>query len=112
MGSYMSKIDLEDAFKHFAVRKQDWELLSSTWYDTEDQVCYYVDLVLPSGLRSSPKLFNDFADGLEYIMKNRGASSIVHYFDDFFTCDTDLISVGRIWILCHLLVLIQVSHCS
>ena len=23
-------------------------------------------------------------------MKNRGASSIVHYLDDFFTCDTDL----------------------
>ena len=90
MGSYMSKIDLEDAFKHIAVRNQDWELLGSTWYDTKGQVCYYVDLVLPFGLRSSPKLFNDFADGLEYIMKNRGASSIVHYLDDFFTCDTDL----------------------
>ena len=46
---------------------------------------YYIDMVLPLGLRSSPKLFNMFADGLEYIMKSRGVTVPEHYLDDYFT---------------------------
>ena len=45
-----------------------------------------MDHVLPFGLRSSAILFNPFADGLEYVMKQNGVSRVLHYLDDFFTC--------------------------
>ena len=37
-------------------------------------------------MRSSPKLFNDYADGLEFIMKANGSSEVLHYLGDYFTC--------------------------
>ena len=86
----MAKLDIEDAFKHIIVRPEDVELLGTTW--TRQQADggqikeYYLDLVLPFGMRSSPKLFNDYADGLEFIMKANGSSEVLHYLDDYFTC--------------------------
>ena len=43
----------------------------------------YVDLTLPFGLRSAPKIFNSIADALEWIVKARGAKLTHHYLDDF-----------------------------
>ena len=43
---------------------------------------------MPFGLKSSVKLFNKYADGLEYVMKRNGVSICEHYLDDYFTCDS------------------------
>jgi len=82
----MSKLDLQDAFKHVVVNPNDWHLLGSSWRSIDGTVQYYVDLVLPFGLRSSPYLFDQFATGLEFIMNCKGVSIVEHYLDDFFTC--------------------------
>ena len=56
-GASMAKLDFESAFAHMLVRPQDWELLgSSHWFtDSEEHStrCYFVNTVLPFGLRSS-----------------------------------------------------------
>ena len=85
-GTLLSKLDIAVAFKHILVRSCDWDLLGSIYYDTETRhKQYYVDLVLPFGLRSSPKLFNEYADALQFIMLENGASECMHYMDDYVT---------------------------
>lgn len=86
---YQCKLDIADAFKHCVVRPSDWDLLGSTWtslingkYVTQ----YYIDMVLPFGCSSSPKLFDTFASGLKFIMQQKGASIIEKYLDDFYSC--------------------------
>ena len=86
----MSKLDLEDAYKHILVRQTDQELLGSIWTHIDANgnhiKKYYIDRVLPFGLKSAPRLFNMFADVLQCIMEQKGASSVAHYLDDYFTC--------------------------
>ena len=88
-GALLAKLDLEDAFKHINVRPEDWELLGSTITEkAPDGSChtkYYVDLGLPFGLSSAPKLFDDYAEVLEFTMFEHGASWVGHYLDDFVT---------------------------
>jgi hypothetical protein len=43
----------------------------------------YVDLFLPFGLRTSPFIFNLFAEGLYWILEYVFNQSLVHYLDDF-----------------------------
>jgi hypothetical protein len=86
VGARMSKIDLTDAYKNIRVREKDWHLLGSSWTDDQGETVYYIDHVLPFGLRSSAVLFNHFADGLEYVMFQNGVSKLIHYLDDYFTC--------------------------
>ena len=82
----LAKLDLADAFHHIMVRSEDWELLGSSYRrSSKDSPMYYMSTVLPFGLRSSPKLFNDFADATQWIMLNKGASFVEHYLDDFIT---------------------------
>ena len=45
----------------------------------------YIDTCLPFGLRSAPRLFNIAADLLEWILKDRGVTFVMHYLDDFLT---------------------------
>lgn len=85
-GTLMGKLDLQDAFKHVVVRPEDWHLLGSTWVNSSGITEYYVDTVLPFGLRSAPKLFNNFADGLHFVMVVKGVTDLEHYLDDYFTC--------------------------
>jgi hypothetical protein len=78
-----------DAFKHIVVRPEDWHLCGIT-IDTIDMQGHvvrdhFVNLTLPLGLKSSPKSFNLFADGLQYIMQQRGVTVCEHYLDDYFT---------------------------
>ena len=64
-GALMSKLDLSDAFRHILVRREDWELLGSTWQvDINGTLttAYFVDALLPFGLRSSPALFLKYVD--------------------------------------------------
>jgi hypothetical protein len=84
--SLMSKLDLKDAYKCVTVRPEDRHYLGSSWVDDDGHVKFYLDNVLPFGLRSSATLFNLFASGLEFGMLNVGATNARHYLDDFFTC--------------------------
>ena len=80
-GTLMGKIDLKNAFRIMPVRRADWNLLGIHWQDH-----WYVDKCLPFGLRSSPSLFNQFADALEWILThNHHIRHLIHYLDDFFT---------------------------
>lgn len=86
---YQCKLDLCDAFKHCIVRPSDWDLLGSTWtsqINGEYVTDYYVEMVLPFGCRSSPKIFDKYASGLKFIMQHKGATIIEKYLDDFYSC--------------------------
>ena len=43
----------------------------------------YIDSSLPFGLRSSPKIFNAIADAVEWIPKEAGDDTDLHYLDDY-----------------------------
>jgi hypothetical protein len=64
-GAKMAKVDLKAAFRMIPVRKLDWELLGMEWNGM-----FYIDTCLPFVLRSAPFLFNEFADTLEWILRN------------------------------------------
>ena len=44
-----------------------------------------MDLALPFGLRSAPKIFNSVADALEWILHQFGIQELFHYLDDYIT---------------------------
>ena len=47
---------------------------------------FYVDLVLPFGLRSAPFIFNSIADLVEWILRNNYMiRDLLHYLDDYIT---------------------------
>ena len=80
MGCYMCKVDIKHAFRLLPVHPSDWNLLGYSW-----DGFYFIDTRLPFGLRSSPKIFNDFADLVCWICQNKyNLTSLVHYSDDFF----------------------------
>ena len=75
-GAYMAKTDLKLA--------DDWNLLGIYC-----QSCYYVDLYLPIGLRSSPFLFNQISEALQWILKhNYSLGHVLHILDDFFIAES------------------------
>ena len=57
-GTLLAKLDLADAYKQIRVRKDDWPLLGSH-IDENGKTYYFVDTVLPFGLRSSARIFSD-----------------------------------------------------
>jgi hypothetical protein len=77
------KLDLADAYKSIVVRPADWHLLGTTWQKDNGETDYYLDHVLPFGLRSSAQLFNLFATALEFCMLLRGTTHASHYLDDY-----------------------------
>ena len=83
VGTLSAKLDLADAFKHILVRSQDWPLLGSSWdlqLPHRSMVfLYYVDLFLPFGLCSSPALFNEYTDALQYTMQTNKVQDLLHY---------------------------------
>ena len=75
----MAKVDLKSAFRMIPVQKKDWDLLGIYWREK-----FYVDKRLPFGLRSSPFLFNQLAEALQWILVNNyHISAILHYLDDY-----------------------------
>ena len=78
----MAKVDLKLAFRMVPVCRQDWKLLGLYWNKQ-----YYVDTCLPFGCRSSPFLFNQFAQALHWIVANNYKLQLIHYLDDFFIVD-------------------------
>jgi len=78
----MAKIDIKHAFRICPVHPDNWPLLGFKWLGK-----YFFDIRLPFDLRSSPFIFNTFADALIWILINKfSISCIVHYLDDFFVC--------------------------
>jgi hypothetical protein len=60
----MVKLDLKDAFRHIPVQACDWGLLSFDWGCE-----FYFMLVLASGLKTAPYIFNLFTEALHWIIK-------------------------------------------
>lgn len=79
-GALMAKIDIKHAYRNIPVHPDDRHLLAMRWQDE-----ILVDKVLPFGLRSAPIIFTAVADALQWIIQNKGASSLFHYLDDYIT---------------------------
>lgn len=78
-GCSLAKIDIKHAFRICPVRPKDWHLLGFYWESR-----YFVDIRLPFGSRSSPYIFNQFAEALLWILVHvTGISWLIHYLDDF-----------------------------
>ena len=77
-GSLLAKVDVKSAFRNIPVHPADRRLLGMEWNQA-----VYVDMVLPFGLRSAPRLFNTVADALQFIARSEGIEHIVHYLDDY-----------------------------
>ena len=74
----LAKLDLQSAYRVVPIHPQDRHLLGVKW---KDQI--YLDIVLPFGLRSAPKIFSALADALLFIMAQHGVDNSIHYLDDF-----------------------------
>ena len=89
LGTLPAKLDLADVFKHILVRSQDWPPLGPSWHlqwpDGSIVYLYYVDLFLHFGLCSSPALFNEYGNALQYAMQINKVQDLLHYLDDYFT---------------------------
>ena len=77
-GSLLAKVDVKSAFCNIPVHPADRRLLGMEWNQA-----VYVDMVLPFGLRSTPRLFNTVADALQFIARSEGIEHIVYYLDDY-----------------------------
>lgn len=77
-GALLVKADIKEAYRMIPIHPHDQHLLGIKWNDS-----YYVDRMLPFGLRSAPKIFSAVADGLQWILTQRGISNLLHYLDDF-----------------------------
>ena len=79
-GAMIAKTDIEAAYRLLPIHNDDKHLLGMLW---EGRV--YIDTALPFGLRSAPLIFTALADGLEWVLQQRGVSYVAHYLDDFIT---------------------------
>ena len=80
--AFMVKADIKHAFRLCPVSPTDWHLLGYSWRNF-----FYFDVRLPFGSRSSPYIFNTFANLLCWVLQSVFAISyIIHYLDDFFLC--------------------------
>ena len=58
-GAFMAKLNIKHAFQLCPVRAEDWVHLGYCWLNK-----FFIDTRLPFGSRSSPYIFNQFADAL------------------------------------------------
>ena len=79
-GALLAKVDVKAAYRLIPVHPEDRPLLGIEWKGAQ-----YVDAMLPFGLCSAPKIFTAVADGLEWILRQRGIKHIHHYLDDYIT---------------------------
>ena len=79
-GALLAKADIKHAFRLIPVRPDQWHLLGYQW-----NRLFYFDQRISFGCRSSPRIFNDFADCLSWLFSQHAKHhSIRHYLDDFF----------------------------
>ena len=79
-GALLAKVDIKSAFRLLPVHPSDRHLIAMKWNHQT-----YIDVCLPFGLRSAPKLFNILADLLTWIAQRNGVTNLIHYLDDFLT---------------------------
>ena len=79
-GALLAKMDLESAYWIIPVHPSDRHLMGMEWNGK-----IYVDLALPFGIRSTPKIFNSVADALEWILHQFSIQEEFHYLDDYIT---------------------------
>ena len=77
-GTLLAKLDIKSAYRTVPVHPDDRPLLAVKW-----QGKVYIDMALPFGLRSAPKIFNSIADALEWIIAQEVTDPVLHYLDDF-----------------------------
>lgn len=77
-GAMLAKVDVRSAYRIVPVHPDDRPLLGVRWGER-----VFVDKALPFGLRSAPIIFTALADAIEWITRQRGASLLTHYLDDF-----------------------------
>ena len=63
-GTLLAKFDVESAHRITPSHPNDRYLLGMQWQDN-----YFVDMVLPFGLRSAPYIFSSVADLAEWVLK-------------------------------------------
>ena len=73
----LAKFDIESAYRLIPVHADDRPLLGMRREKTN------IDLALPFGLRSAPKVFNAVADAMQWIFEQHGVKPMLHYLDDF-----------------------------
>ncbi len=79
--AFMAKFDLRRAYRILPVREMDRKFLGMKWRHQ-----YYIDLAIPFGSRSAPRIFTRFADVVQDIFAQVLGPNvhIQHYLDDFF----------------------------
>ena len=84
-GCFAGKSDMKSAFRHFAIRIQDWCLLVMKAESPIDGCIYYfVDKCMPFGAAISCSHFQRFSDAVAHIFKFRTGKRAINYLDDFF----------------------------
>jgi hypothetical protein len=63
-GAVMIKRDLKSAFRHIPVSPDEHWLLIFEWNNK-----FYVDMFLPLGLRTAPRIFNLFSEALHWVFE-------------------------------------------
>ena len=77
-GTLIAKTNVKHAYRQIPVHPEDRPLLGMRWKGN-----YYLDTVLPFGLRSALLICTAIADAVEWVVRVRGADRILHYIDDF-----------------------------
>ena len=91
-GALLTKLNVRNAFRLIPISPDDWRLLSIHW-----QYQYYFQKMLPFGLRSSPFIFNQVAEAIEWILRHQFAIPIImHYLDDYLSVVTGLRTVNEL----------------
>ena len=78
MGTQLTKLDLQSAYRIVPIHPKDQHLLAIEW-----EGATYVDHTLPFGLRSAPKIFTAVADMVAWVLHCAGIQHQLHYIDDF-----------------------------
>ena len=89
--SYLCKLDIKHAYRLLPVRPDQWPLLGYKWEGK-----YYVDMVLPFGLRSSASIFNRFADLVRWIIIHKyDTENLINYSDDYLLICSKILGIAK-----------------
>ena len=78
-GCYMAKSDIADAFRLIPLHPSQYHL---TGFQFQGQ--FYYDKCLPMGCASSCRIFEQFSDAIQWILKQHKIDNTVKVLDDFF----------------------------
>ena len=78
-GAMLAKFDIKRAYRLLPVYTLHRPFLGMQWKGK-----FYVDLAIPFGIRSGPKIFTRFGDSLQFLLGSTGGvNNVIHYLDDF-----------------------------